>query len=417
MARDFLSTWRKAAFRGVEFWVDTDQVETGRALIVHEFPHRDEPFVEDMGRVANKIQVTAYLASDDVVAESARLFSACGQGGAARLDLPMERLKVHCDSCRRDWARDRQGYVAFALAFVKDGGAGPAPYSAPYLSRLVATSALALSGPLQARFAALFSTAGRAGFVAAAAVASIRDGAALLSAVRSALPLDPAKNAALVRSIDALHASAESYAAVGPVTDIWRPDHFMTAPDKGSAPDLAGDVAAILETMRGAAAPDVFAQEVTLLAGFDSGAQPRTTPSRIAMADNIAAVESTVRTLALAQWAAAVCDIELTDRRQAIGLRADVAERFDAELATLAGADAASVFVALSDVRGHAVQYLTRSLADLKPVVVAEAQVALPSLYWSHALYGTAARAEELTKRNRAFHASFLPQTIEAVAP
>lgn len=117
------------------------------------------------------------------------------------------------------------------------------------------------------------------------------------------------------------------------------------------------------------------------------------------------------------QWAAAVSDLDLTDRRQAIGLRADVAERFDAELSTLAGADAAAVFVALSDTRAQTVQYLTRSLADLKPVIIAEAGVSLPSLTWSYHLYGTADRAGELVKRNNAFHASFLPPAIEALSP
>lgn len=419
MPRDYLKTWRRASFRGAEFWVETDKVETGRSLVVHEFPHRDTPYVEDMGRIANKIEVTAYVASDNAPAEAAALMRACGAGGAATLVLPMERHKVHCETCARDWARDRQGFIAFALSFVKDGSSA-APFSAPYLARLVATSAFAIAGPVQARFAHLFATAGKAGYVASAAISTIRDAAAALSAVRATLPLGADKNAKLVKAIENLDAGAAAYASVGPVTDTWQPDRFLAAPDKGPAPDFAADVINILETMRTASSPETFVREVLPLLALGSPPDPQAqyaTPARRDVAANTAAIESCVRVLALAQWAAAVADTNLTDRRQAIGLRAAVSERFDDELAFLAGPAASGVFVALSDVRSQAVQYLTRALADLKPVIVAESGVPLPSLAWSHHLYGTADRAGELVKRNRAIHASFMPLAIEAVAP
>lgn len=417
MAKDFMQTWRRASFRGAQFWVETDKVSGGRALVIHEFPHRDSPYVEDMGDNAVKFQVTAYVASDAAVQDAAALVKACRAGGAATLVLPMERHKVHCETWDRDWSRDRQGFIAFSLAFVKDGG-GAAPFSAAYLSRLVVGAAGALAAPLQGRFAALFQTAGRAGYVAANAIANVRETAALLSAVRASLPMNAAKHASVARMIENLDAQADAYGASGVIADTWAPQMFLTGTDKGPAPDLAGTVSEILTTMREAATPETFMREVAPLLSYGGGlaALPDATPSRHADDVNTDAVQSTVRLAALGQWAAAASEITLTDRRQAIGIRAEVAERFDGELQTLAGSDAAAAFVALSEVRAQAVSYLGRAITDMKPVIVAEAGLSLPSLYWANHLYGDAARASELAQRNRVIHPSFMPSAIEALA-
>lgn len=418
MARNFMPIWRRASFRGASFFVEMDKVETGRALVVHEFPHRDTPYVEDLGRVANKIQVTAYIASDNLEQETAALFSACGQRGPSTLVLPMERHQVHCESCARDWSRDRQGYIAFQLSFVKDGS-GAAPYSAPYLSRLVNAAAADAVPALAQRFAAVFLTARQAGYVTAAAVTRVQDAAAQISAVRSALPVAAMKAPGIVRAIETLYRGAIAYADAGSVGDTWAESRFSPAPAPRPVPDLASDVAAILEPMRAATPPADFVREIAALLEFGAGvsAGPAPTPSRAVLAANTAVIDATVRGIALVQWAAAVGEMTLTDRRQAIGLRAEAAERFDAEISTLAGPEASRVFVALSEVRAQIVQYLTRALADLKPVIVAETNRSLPSLAWSQHLYGTAARAGELAERNRAIHASFMPLAIEALAP
>lgn len=42
-----------ASFRGVAFKVDGDDLQIGRRTVVHEYPGRDTPSVEDMGRDGN----------------------------------------------------------------------------------------------------------------------------------------------------------------------------------------------------------------------------------------------------------------------------------------------------------------------------------------------------------------------------
>src|SRR5215467_7062810 len=49
-----------ASFHGAFFHVDTGTKESGRATVVHEFPKKDLPYPEDMGRRARLFNVRGY---------------------------------------------------------------------------------------------------------------------------------------------------------------------------------------------------------------------------------------------------------------------------------------------------------------------------------------------------------------------
>lgn len=415
---NWLKTWRRASFRGARFWVDKDEVATGRRLVVHEFPHRDVPYVEDMGRAANKISVTAYVASDTMLSEAQALFKACEARGAATLQLPEERLKAQCESCARAWDKDRQGFMAFSLSFWREG-TGPGPFPAPYLQRLTFSAAAAIPGALGAFLAATLSTVGRAGFVRDQAADDIRGIASALDAVRITLPLDPEKAPALALATQMLFDDAVTLATAGSVGNAYGPLSFIEAQSGTEAAQspVAQRIGALVAGLRDAAGP---ADAVTLFVPLTEPAAPDgvipQTPSRRIQLANSAALALTLQLTALAEWAVAVTEIDYRDRRAAIQARADLAERFDAALDGLAGPLAYPLYVAMSDVRDNAVQYLSRLITDLAPVQIYETSTSMPSLWWSYRLYGDAGRAEELIGRNRAMHASFMPLEIEALA-
>jgi len=52
---------KRASFRGEQFYVDTGVRESGRRVVQHEFPKRDVPYAEDMGRRAREFTVRGYL--------------------------------------------------------------------------------------------------------------------------------------------------------------------------------------------------------------------------------------------------------------------------------------------------------------------------------------------------------------------
>lgn len=57
----FLELLRPASWRGVPFEVNGDDAEFGRHVVVHEFPQRDKPYVEDLGRKTRKFKLDAWV--------------------------------------------------------------------------------------------------------------------------------------------------------------------------------------------------------------------------------------------------------------------------------------------------------------------------------------------------------------------
>lgn len=50
-----------ASFRMVPFHIESGNRNSGRRVIVHEFPKRDTPYAEDMGLSARRFSVTGYV--------------------------------------------------------------------------------------------------------------------------------------------------------------------------------------------------------------------------------------------------------------------------------------------------------------------------------------------------------------------
>lgn len=413
--RDWPRTLRPASYRGVGFFVESDDIETGRRLEVHEFPHADAPYVEDLGRKANKINVTAYVLSDNADGEAKALLRACDAGGAALLSLPIERLTAHCESCRRSFSKDKLGYIAFSLAFVRDGlTAGPFPVG--FLSSVVSGLMVEFKGISAAFVARGFSGLGVAGFVRDAARADAQGIAALADGIlRSGSFQAPALPGLLAR-VQALYDAAGALTASGATGHSYSTTSYVAAAADVSTAPLAAAIFEMVSGIGGAAEGDIFAALQVFTDYEPEDAASPATPSRQRQSANAACLASLVRVSALAALAQRVAETRYTDRRQVISARAQMSESFALELSRLDTARDNDVYVALSDISGRTAEYLTRLFADLAPVVVVEAPRSLPSLWWAQRLYGDAARASELSIRNTVKHPGFMPLSFEALA-
>ena len=58
-------TWRDklrtASFRGVEFKVREAETQVGRRNVLHQYPGKEEPYLEDLGLDADVFVVTGYI--------------------------------------------------------------------------------------------------------------------------------------------------------------------------------------------------------------------------------------------------------------------------------------------------------------------------------------------------------------------
>jgi prophage DNA circulation protein len=165
---------KRASFRGEQFYVDTGVRESGRRVVNHEFPKRNLPYAEDMGRRAREFTVRGYLIvypnnvasggqdyfpndplkkANYITARDA-LITALETDDIANLQLPLLGvMSVMCTRYRVTEEEKLGGYCVFDMTFTEFGQApangervGPAGvfYAADALS--VATQQVIING-------------------------------------------------------------------------------------------------------------------------------------------------------------------------------------------------------------------------------------------------------------------------------
>ena len=116
---------RPASFRGVPFETrGSHELTGGRRRVVHEYPQRDEPSLEDMGRKARGRKITAFVIGPDYMAGRDALIAALEQEGSGELILPFGgRVKVGIGDFTMRESTEFGGMAEFSIDFTEDGGA------------------------------------------------------------------------------------------------------------------------------------------------------------------------------------------------------------------------------------------------------------------------------------------------------
>ena len=416
---DWRQRLRNASFRGARFWVDQDQFEGGRRTVVHEFPHKEHPYLEDLGQQARRYQVTAYTVGDSADSEARALMAACTARGSASLVLPIfGSLRAACLEISTDRSKDRQGYVAFKLTFVEEGS-GPGPFAIAALARQVEVRAASIAAPLAAAFCASFQGLDVPDFVHRAAADLVREFAVDLDVTRSRTAIaDGQAGSALRRDVQALYDDAPALVRQGAIGNRIEQTVFVAQQVTMDDTGLATRSFRILTDLRTGAAPIDAARALGALAEFETSEPdvPLVTLNRRREAANRESLLALFRRSALVQWAVAVTQRPYESRRDAIAARARVAERFEAELNRIGAADQFEVYHEMSRVMGDTVAYLSSLTADLAPVIAIDAMRSLPAVYWAARLYDDATRGQELWRRNGVKHPTFMPPEFEALA-
>lgn len=121
--RDLL---RPASFRGARFHVDIGARSSGRRVAVHEFPHRDDPYAEDLGRRARQFSVTAYCVGPFYLDDRDALVEALEEEGSGLYIHPSQgEFEVMVGAYSTVEKRDKGGYAEFDITFLEAGNASP----------------------------------------------------------------------------------------------------------------------------------------------------------------------------------------------------------------------------------------------------------------------------------------------------
>lgn len=400
--RDWKSTLWRASYKGVPFFVEKDNEAGGRRIAIHQFPHRDDPFLEDMGEDTRNFDVTAYLASDAADAQAAAVIAAGASKGEGILVLPAHGpIKVRCLSFSRDRTKDRAGYIGFSGKFIRAGQAS----SLVTVASLGNAISTAVDGLMSAAGGALSTAAsilGVADYVASSLSGALLQGIGSFEAIRTSSSVEVTASAEVRDEL-------ASAVALMP-TWVSRTD--------GISADL---VPAIFDAARdlGAGMPPAAVMRDFPAAAL-SFASPAPSanlgPNDALVAANEAEGYRITRLALLGAYAEAIVNAPLASRQEGISARADVAEIFEAEMEDASALPTGAALVAaIQTVRDATTEYLTRRIVDLAPVANVSANLSMPSLFWAWRLYNDPLRADELVARNRVQHPSFMGTSFEAL--
>lgn len=172
----YLESLRPASFRGVPFEVEASIFTGGRRTIPWEYPQRDTPFIEDLGRSLRKFSVNAFVLEPEYFTKRNRLRTALEQGGPGTLIHPYYgSMEVSVDSFNITENSQQGGSAAISIKFLESG---IAQFPSPDLDTTAQVSSLAESARAQIAtdFTQRFSLLGQPDFVSEDAKTELKRG-------------------------------------------------------------------------------------------------------------------------------------------------------------------------------------------------------------------------------------------------
>ena len=111
-----------ASFRGVKFFIEKAELSAGRRTQVHEYPLRDKPFVEDLGRATRTITITAFVIGSDFIEQAKALLGAVETLGSGQLVHPwLGEMKVTATAASKLAFDNRARIASITLTFTESG--------------------------------------------------------------------------------------------------------------------------------------------------------------------------------------------------------------------------------------------------------------------------------------------------------
>lgn len=395
--------WREdlqpASFRGVPFEVEDESCGFGRRNETHEYPKRDRPYVEDLGRKARDPDVTGFVIGDDYMAKRDKLLAAIEAEGPGELVHPWYgRMTVSITDCRVSHSIKQQGMCTFQISFIESGELSfPVAASAPGAKSLLAVDVLQAAAIEE--FSDKFSIDNMPAFAVDDAIGfaggildNMSDKLGSLGTV-----LDDPLGALKDQLGDVLKTPSDF---AGKFFDIFA---------KGSA------ILTAVSGLRDINALNFLKAFGTLrqVNDYKSSSSNTSTPTRAAISANQAALNTLARQSLLVQVSGMTAAMPLPVYDDATKLRSELLIALDDEAAVAND----TTYLALTDVRAKVFDDMntriqgSARLMDIKSINVQ------PALVIAYDLYESIDRESEILARNKVQHPGFVPaETLKVLS-
>lgn len=393
------------SFRGVPFFVASHQFGTGRRIAVHEYPGMDDPFNEDMGRVARSVTLEAYLIGEDVQAQKNKLIAACEAEGSGKLVHPyMGTKNAKCGPLQISENSKEKRWVGLNITFVLDADIKEASRQTP--DRKVAAKKKATAGLTATNnsFQDKFSLVGAARATVQAAVNLSNTALDQVENLRDTMR----QVAEFVEDLKQVRVNLELL-LMTPGEFANRIQDLIASTRDAASFDTDEEASAFNRTQL---------QEAMAMAGI--GTDTETVPNQTAVerrkqAQNQAALLALFQQSAAFDTANKVLDANVSSVQDAGTLQDELAEMYESILETTEDPE---IYQAVQDAEAAALEYLRQTSADLAVVLTVTPSRTVPSLVLSFELYGTFQRFQDIVDRNAVPHPGFLPggQALEVLS-
>lgn len=171
---------RPASFRGIPFFIDDHDFSTGRHVVTHEYPERDLPYSEDLGRKAETFLVNGHVLGSDYFLIRDSLRAAAAIPGPGELIHPyLGTLQVNCTSfnIKEDTKEGRIAKISFSFV---ETGSNQFPSETIDRQAIIDANAEQLIANAKTSFLDKFSVLRQPGFVVQDARDRVADAAAKL---------------------------------------------------------------------------------------------------------------------------------------------------------------------------------------------------------------------------------------------
>lgn len=393
--------FRGGSFRGVPFRTVDAEAQIGRRNQVHEYPQRDVPYTEDLGRRARRFRVEAYVLGDNYLAERDALIQALEASGPGNLTHPRwGSLDVAVADVVNVKESPREGGIAhFSITFVEHGE-NQFPQATVNTVADLEQLADAADEAAEADFADDFDVSG-ASVLAEQAISGVGNIQGLTGAVAALLAT--ARQATSVAGLATI--LGLTGALSNTLTDLVRTPLVLVQALRSIYAELVQQVLRPLSA---------FAELQMVFFGNTrrgGAALPSSTAARSQENDNARADlnrrlaltnQARLLAVALAQGGAGVVTAD-----QARALRNALLAQIDTELEV--NDPPSAVASALGQVRAALVRDVAARSEFLQQRASYTPQAVLPALLLAHTIYQDATRYEELVARNGVLHPAFVP--------
>lgn len=418
-----LSQLKPASYKGVPFLWREQGGKVGRRTAEHEYPQRDKPYVEDLGRMIRPLTFSALLIGDDWQSQLNKLLGVLEEPGSGELVHPLfGTLTVYPRPCDWSYTLDRQRMVSLTLEFIEAGDLSFPRATVNTGARL----GLAAGGWMDDVMAGLPdpSLTGLAQLDVASVVAQVSQALSWVDGMVSDVVAAMGGVSGLVSAV--LSAPANAQAAVNARLAKVRPvfDGFSRLTrDAGRSAGASRSLAAVLPALRGpvdgggvppllptapraGAAPATPQQGAALTVAVLQSAMAWDGAQQLAQAPLVVAPRPRPEAPAVdaqAQQPLPAADVPVADDLEA--LRDTLNEALWQRALLLPAEPVRAVQTLRHAVAAHVQRVASQGerLVDVVPAAVT------PALVLAYRQYGDAHRADEIVERNQIPHPLFVP--------